>query len=312
MKRYVYALAIALFLVSVTFFSPPMALAELSASELEERVWQMEEELRMLRKELIRVQQEKETEAVQKPERQIEPPAPMQQTEQPAPQIKQLEKRLVRVEKDNDMLFFRGGYIHLNHARNNQAFTDLFELGGISNDADEGWYVGAGFDFFLSDDVWSLISDTSVFAELAIEFKRLTSEDRDAFRIVPATPLNLSNSNAPPLGGNTEINTRAADHLRGVTVTMLTVSASPKLKYTGWGKFQPWIIPAGLAFHVISPPSDASTVLDIGVQFGAGLDYELIQGFHLGIDSRYHLTADETDGVRNDHWTAGGYMGIHF
>jgi hypothetical protein len=137
---------------------------------------------------------------------------------------------------------------------------------------------------------------TAVFAELGIEYKNFDTRD-NAPRVVPIASNVLGVHNT-----STE----------GVTLSMLTVSASPKLKYTGWGKLQPWIIPAGLDFHVISPPSDAGTVLDIGAQFGGGLDYEPIQGFHIGVDGRYHLAANKTDGVRNDHWTAGGYIGIHF
>ena len=72
---------------------------------------------------------------------------------------------------------------------------------------------------------------------------------------------------------------------------MFTVSASPKIKFMQGSKLRPWIIPAGLDFHVISPPSDGATYLDVGVQFGAGVEYEIIPGLKFGIDGRYHLVA---------------------
>ena len=94
---------------------------------------------------------------------------------------------------------------------------------------------------------------------------------------------------------------------------------------------------AGLDFHVISPPSDAATVLDVGVQFAGGLEFEPLPGIKVGIDGRYHYTANETntknnfvavtDSVSglppgtlvtrssdkdNDFWTAGAYLGFSF
>lgn len=53
---------------------------------------------------------------------------------------------------------------------------------------------------------------------------------------------------------------------------MLTVDIASKVKFMQGSDFQPWIIPVGLDFHVISPPSNQTTVLDIGVQFGAGAE----------------------------------------
>ena len=113
----------------------------------------------------------------------------------------------------------------------------------------------------------------------------------------------------------------------------LTVSASPKIKFMEGSKLRPWIIPVGLDFRVISPPSETSNYLDIGAQFAAGADYELIPGIKVGADFRYHIAAGLTNPgysaadlatIRalvptftpnepdNDYWTAGGYLGIGF
>ena len=80
---------------------------------------------------------------------------------------------------------------------------------------------------------------------------------------------------------------------------MFTVSASPKIKFMQGSKLRPWIIPAGLDFNVISPPSDAATYLDVGVQFGAGVEYEIIPGLKFGIDGRYHLVSNISDTENN-------------
>jgi len=126
-----------------------------------------------------------------------------------------------------------------------------------------------------------------------------------------------------------------------IALSMFTVSASPKLKFMEGSPLRPWIIPAGLDFHVISPPSDAATVLDIGVQFAAGVEYEVVPGIVVGIDGRYHLTTSYSNtnndfnavlareatqaGIpipanialgNTDHefdfWTAGAYAGFRF
>ena len=115
---------------------------------------------------------------------------------------------------------------------------------------------------------------------------------------------------------------------------MFTVSASPKIKFLEGSIVRPWIIPAGLDFHVISPPSDAATVLDIGVQFAGGVEIEPLPGIKVGVDGRYHYTANETNTTNdfvlvtnaagapvpltgstdkdNDFWTVGAYLGFSF
>jgi hypothetical protein len=118
---------------------------------------------------------------------------------------------------------------------------------------------------------------------------------------------------------------------------MFTVSASPKIKFLEGNIVRPWIIPAGLDFHVISPPSDAATVLDVGVQFAGGVEIEPLPGIKMGVDGRYHYTANETNtendfvsvtnaagataaGIPltgstskdNDFWTVGAYLGFSF
>ncbi|WP_232420199.1 porin family protein [Nitrosococcus watsonii] len=211
----------------------------------------------------------------------------------PEQQVEQLEERVTKVERiktsqdEGHMLFFRGGYTELNDPRTGQVLTDL---GTSANNDDNGWYVGGGFDFLLSDDVWGLWDGASILAELGLEYKHFGSRSQPTALSVLAKPS--------PETGNTEL-------------TMLTVSASPKIKFTQWGKFQPWIIPAGLDIHVISPPSDPVTVLDIGFQVGAGAEYTIWKALKVGVDGRWHWTDDQTF-TDNQFWTVGGYLGVGF
>ena len=97
-----------------------------------------------------------------------------------------------------------------------------------------------------------------------------------------------------------------------VTVTQFTLSASPKIKFMEGSNFRPWVIPAGFAFHVISPPSDGVSYTTVGVQFAAGADYKVWKDIYVGSDIRYHLTSNATDGVNIDGMTAGGYVSLGF
>jgi hypothetical protein len=99
--------------------------------------------------------------------------------------------------------------------------------------------------------------------------------------------------------------------LSKVQVTMLTVDVAPKVKFRQGTDFQPWVIPVGLDFHVISPPSNQTNYLDIGVQFGAGAEFRIWKELWLGVDGRYHLASGATNSV-NNYGTVGAYVGIGF
>lgn len=244
--------------------------------------------------------------------------------------VRVVESRVAKVESDTaplkdklsamaaampqsggNTIFFRGGYTGLTDDRGGGVFTDVWDItGNAANNADSGWYVGAGFDFLLTRDSWGLLPGTWALAELGVEFTHI-----DSVQTVLAGPTLAAGT--PILGQN--------------NMNMLTVSAAPKLKFMEGSKFRPWIIPIGLDFRVISPPSDSANYLDVGGQTAIGADYELIPGIKLGADFRYHFAADFTNpdydaatlaalrgaGLTvnepsNDYWTAGAYLGIGF
>jgi hypothetical protein len=92
---------------------------------------------------------------------------------------------------------------------------------------------------------------------------------------------------------------------------MLTVNVAPKVKFMQGSNFQPWVIPVGLDFHVISPASNQTNYLDIGVQFGTGAEYRVWKELWLGVDGRYHLASNQTNSV-NNYGTVGAYVAIGF
>jgi hypothetical protein len=144
-----------------------------------------------------------------------------------------------------------------------------------------------------------MMSQTWVLGEVGVEFKRWNSKSVTV--AVPSTCAGALGAAAP--GCNVRNET--------VQLTMLTVDIAPKIKFMEGSRLRPWIIPVGLDFHVISPPSNDTTVLDIGVQFGAGLEYRLYKAFHLGLDGRYHFAGGQTD-TTNNFGTIGAYVGIAF
>ena len=191
-----------------------------------------------------------------------------------------------------NQVFFRGGGAFLSEDRGNQIFTDVNGALGTVNNEDSGFYVGGGVELVLSNNVWGFLPKTSVLGEIGVEYRRF-----DSNRVVQTAGVLASDfANFP---------------IEKVQLTMLNVSVSPKIKFNEGSRLRPWIIPVGLDFIVISPPSNDTTYLDVGVQFAGGLEYNIYGPFNVGADVRYHLSARHTD-TNNDVTTVGVYVGIDF
>ncbi len=298
--------------------------ADADVAALQQRLNQMEQEMSALRAELARV-------AAQEPVQEQK--------------VAAIETRIAKVETApaaeskaaGNRVFFRGGYTQMPQNRSNGAFTDMIDVPGaiglpdINNNSDDGWYFGAGFDFLLSRDTLGLIPGAWTIAELGLEFRNMGG--KEAHLIGPVAECLLLNEIK---AGGVPGALNCTDIKGKQNMMMLTVSAAPKIKFMEGSKLRPWIIPAGLDLNVISPPSDSANYLDIGVQFGAGLDYEVMPGITIGADLRYHLSANLTDpdygddavaaaaaaglvkgldlntNQSTDVWTAGISLGIAF
>jgi len=181
--------------------------------------------------------------------------------------------RAQATDEPGNMVSFRGGLAGANSDRDGNLTASAGTAGG-----DSGYYVGAALDLLLSKHVWGMMSGTWALGEIGVEFKRF---------------------NSSTTGSTT-------NH-----ITMLNVDIAPKLKFWEGSRLRPWIIPVGLDFIVISPPSSQVSYLDVGALFGAGVEYQLWQAFRVGLDARYHLAAGYTNTV-NNYGTLGGYLGISF
>lgn len=184
-------------------------------------------------------------------------------------------------------VFFRGGYGEMLSDRAGELITDVHRAGG-KNDGTGGYYIGGGAELMITRDLWGVVPGVALVGEIGLEFKRWASNS-----VVSGEALvgNLAPAK--------------------VQMTMLTASVAPKVKFRQGTDFQPWVIPGGLDFHVISPTSSQINYLDIGVQFGGGAEYRLWKELWVGVDGRYHQAANQTNTV-NNFWTAGLYVGLGF
>ncbi|MEK6707864.1 MAG: porin family protein [Pseudomonadota bacterium] len=288
--------AVGSLVIVMAMVAPPASAQDARTQALERALKQMESQLQALRSELNQVKSESAREAqkvmaIEEKTIQIEEKAShakeytrtaQEKAEHAIEMADIMDKRL---DRKSHMLFFRGGFAHANDPRNGVSINSA-GLGGAGGVADkDAWYIGAGFDWNLTKDAWGLAPRTSVASELMFEYKEFGSNVR---------------ANGLPAAG------------AGVNVSQLTLTAAPKIKFFEGSRLRPWIIPAGLGIHVISPPSESITVLIPGVMFGAGVDYRIWKSFFVGLDARYHLTSGRNDGIRIDGVTAGGYLGIGF
>lgn len=187
-------------------------------------------------------------------------------------------------EESGNMVFYRGGFVGLNSDRAGETFAN--GATGQKNDGSIGWYAGAGLDMLLTKDVWGAMDKSWVVGEIGVQFNRIASKTVTGAGVSGTTPVKTQ-------------------------LTMVTIDVSPKIKFREGSALRPWIIPVGLDIHVISPPSNQTQYLDIGVQFGAGVEYQVWKAFKVGLDARYHLAAGMTN-TTNNYATVGPYVGISF
>lgn len=202
--------------------------------------------------------------------------------------------------KDN-LVVVRGGWEQLDHARS--AGSDLSSAlkdGGLlnNNQNPSGFYVGGAFDFNVNNDLFGLVDDTSFMVELGFEYSQY-GRGQNSIGLVNA------------VNGSTTLGGAGLTPGSG-TDNRLRLNASPKIKFMHGSRLRPWIIPVGLELNILGVPSNAVSVLNSGMQFGGGLEYDIFRGIVLGTDVRYHYATSKIDGTTTDGVSAGGYVGFKF
>lgn len=278
--------ALAMTTVLVAPQSVAASKAERIAEAANNKVEALEAQLRLMQEELNNLRAEASRPA---------PSADSEKVQELDQWMASMKEAPVKADHHDNTLFFRGGYARMDGLRNGVSIkSDVMPLGAQDQADRDAWYIGAGFDFSLTDDVWGAMDNTQVLAELMFEYKEFGN--------------NIQGNGL----ANDPIIIAGPQNPRSVTVNQLTLTAAPKIKFMKNSAFRPWIIPVGLGLHVISPPSESITVLNPGMMFGAGADYRIWKDIFIGADARYHLTGGSADGVNTDGMTAGGYIGIGF
>lgn len=186
-------------------------------------------------------------------------------------------------------VFYKYGKAILQDDRGGEVFTDTKNLlGNGTNDDTEGTAIAAGLDIPLTK-----ILGNTLLGEVMVEYAKFSDK-----KVLQTTSglLTLDGVGSP--------------NVKNVTVSELSVVIAPKYRFE-LGKFRPWIIPAGLAFMVNSPPSDDATYLDTGFHYGAGVEYMLTDLLSLGVDYRNTIASGDP-GIKSTYSSVGAYVGINF
>nr|MCS5585710.1 hypothetical protein [Pseudomonadales bacterium] len=260
----------------------PQAMAA-GSTEMELRILQMEESLRMMRSELEVVRSVRSETG----------------------RFDALEERVGAVETADmpfGRVFFRSGFQNNNQDRAGEILVDASHdtSGALTlNDTggdEQGWYFGAGIEHGLSRDLFGLMDDTWFMGEITINYS--DHGQKNLLRAPLATAANDATNGTVLCAAGGVLSTPLGSGPYGncsntVSVTQLKITASPKIRFNGLKDalfgFQPWIIPGGFTINVISPPSDGVTVTAPGVQFGAGADMALLGNITVGFEGIYNM-----------------------
>lgn len=190
-------------------------------------------------------------------------------------------------------VFYKFGNASLKDARHGEVFTDAMNATGAGeNDGDSGPVIAAGLDIPLT----KLFANT-LLGEVMVEYAKFS--DKEVLQTTSALDVVLAGE-----GGVKAVTTSA------VTVSELIVVIAPKYRFE-LGKLRPWIIPAGLAFMVNSPPSDDTTYLDTGFHYGIGVEYMVHPALSVGADYRNTIASGDP-GIKASYSSYGVYIGINF
>lgn len=117
-----------------------------------------------------------------------------------------------------------------------------------------------------------------------------------------------------PLFGNTLLGELALNYGQFSnsyeTVNELALIGAPKYRIE-LGRLRPWIIPVGMEFLLASGAYRGNGV-NVGIPFGAGLDYMLTQSVSIGLDWRYNLNLSPSAINFGSFMTYGAYLGFNF
>lgn len=187
----------------------------------------------------------------------------------------------------NNQVFFRGAYSRLTTSRGGEVFTDTAGAAG-TNDKKGGYSIAAGVDLALTQ-TKGFFDFGTLFGQIFTEYSRYSHQT-----VRQTTSALLAGTN------NSD-----------VSVSQMNVTVAPKLRLDVSDRVRPFVIPAGVAWLVNSPPSNDSTYLDMGIPFAVGVDVPVIDEVSLGADFRYTYAFNHSN-THNSYYSMGAYAGINF
>jgi hypothetical protein len=95
------------------------------------------------------------------------------------------------------------------------------------------------------------------------------------------------------------------DNYYNFTSNELAIIGAPKYRIE-LGRLRPWIIPVGMEFLV------GYYGVNVGIPFGAGIDYMLTPTVSVGLDWRYNLNLSPSSINFGSFMTYGAYVGFNF
>jgi hypothetical protein len=203
------------------------------------------------------------------------------------PKIAHAQQDTQEPDKLGGQVFFRfGGGFLTQGDRGGDIFADSGGANGRNN-GDSGIDLGFGFDLPLFKDPWF---GNSLLGEVRMGYTEFSSKR------VQTTTSTL-------LGGTSTSE---------VAVTAGSIAGSPKYRIALSSKVGVWVVPIGMEFLIIGPPTNDSTYLDVAIPFGIGADYALCRDISIGIDWRYHWNLDRTNVTSADFTSIGAYLGFNF
>lgn len=281
-KKTQLALGVAAASLSLALVAPAQA-ADSKTEALEAQMQQMAAQMQAMQAELSRVKAQAEKSSTET--------AKVQELDHWMASMKAAPA--VAAPKDH-LVSVRGGWVRLDESRA-EGKAGVRALGAdepdllSQNPNQDGFYFGGAFDFNVNNDLFGLMDDTSFLVELGVEYSEF-GDGTNTFTQAQGLDVNPEKS----------------------TDNRLRINASPKIKFMHGSKFRPWIIPVGLELNILGVPSSAVSVLNSGMQFGGGVEYELYRGIVIGADTRYHYSTSKTDGIETDGFSAGGSIGFKF
>lgn len=281
------ALSIAVVTFSMATLAPQVQADSLSAQQqadkLAAQMQQMADQMKAMQAELDRVKAAAATASNAAAEA-TEAKSKVQELDQWMASVKSAPEAASST-KDN-LVVVRGGWEQLDHARSD---GNILDKGAFlsNNTSATGFYTGGAFDFNVNNDLFGFVNDTSFLVELGFEYSQFGKGTNTLSSAVGSTSPNSTDAR-------------------------LRLNASPKIKFFHGSKFRPWIIPVGLELNILGVPSNAVSVLNSGMQFGGGAEYDIFRGIVLGSDVRYHYSTGSINGTPTDGFSMGGYVGFKF